>query len=250
MKNTTTPNDINHFPKTSNGVKDTINVHKNHIRHHHPHLKNDKYSFDMNLLTELVMMIVTYAGGAGENRLYRRAMQNGYTKEEIYHTVLLCNSLLITDGNVDLACLRTNNLTEHDMPSPFARAVSNILNNHNCTFIKTIDERVVSQTPYALDDLIRQAILQRDTNVLMEQVMADNHMEYDLMQKIVDVCNYFLSYIEQVQPSNIDENQQHQQHQQHHRMIDSIASLSNRFHKEPLSVSSINTIIGYAKQYI
>lgn len=211
---------------------------------HHPHLIYDTYSFDMNRLTELVLMIVTYAGGAGDDRLYRRAIQHGYTKEEIHHTIMLCNSLLITEGNVDLACLRTNNLTEHDMPSTFARAVSNILSHHNCAFFKKVDERVVSQTSYALDDLIRQAILQRDTNVLLDHVMSDNHMEHDLVLKIIDVCNYYLSYNEQVQYS-VDKNDE----EHHRRMIDSIASLSNRNHREPLSVSSIKTIVRYAKKY-
>lgn len=209
----------------------------------HPNLKNDRHSFELNRLEDLVVLVVTYGNGAGDNRLYRRAMQNGYTREEIGHALLFCNSLLITDGNVDLACLRTHNFNENYMPNAFSRAVSEIMQRNNYVTLKNNDERVVSETPYAINDLVRQAIHQRDTNILMEQVMADNHMSRDLVQKIIDVCNYAMSYFEQNQC--VLDNKEDRL-----RLFDSIASLSNRYHTDPFSISSLNVLMNHVGLYV
>jgi hypothetical protein len=206
----------------------------------HPNIKNDKYSFELNRLDDLVVMIVTYANGAGDNRLYRRAMQNGYSREEIGHAILFCNSLLITEGNVDLACFRTKNYTKNYMPNAFSRAVSEIMEKHEFVKLKHNDERVVTETPYALNDLVRQAIQQRDTNVLLEQVMADSHMSRDLVKKIIDVCNYAMAYLDNHKCGLTRKNEEDLQ-----PFIDSIASLSNRYHPEPFSISSINTLLNH-----
>ena len=233
-------NRMNSNRMNSNTTNPPVHQHQTHhfnqTGYDSPNLVNDKYGFDIDRLRDLIIMIATYGNGAGDNKLYRRATQNGYSNDEINHAQLLCDSLFITAGNLELSSLRTGNLDSKYMPTPFARAVGNIMVEEQFITIKPIDERVIWETPYAIQDLVYQAMNERDTSILITQTNADKTIDSDLINKVIDICNYLLSYSGVSTLHNMT-------------AYNSIASMSDRKHQQPLSIASIHIIVNHCCSY-
>lgn len=186
------------------------------------------YASEVRKLRDLIKLILTFGDGAGDLRTFRRARELGFSTDQVEKVNVFINSLIISDGNVELAAIRTGNVNElTKMPNDFARVVANIMRQEKFIVLKEIDERLVVETPYAIAELVLRLYKNQDQVLLSKLVANDGHFEPDLIAKIADLVNY---YVNDLPKDSLDN-------------LEPVVALSNRIHPKPLSIASIKVIV-------
>ena len=211
------------------------------------------YGHNENHLKLLLDLILK--DGAIDPTTIRRSRQLGYDDEEIEKVIIFTNELSLSN-NLHLACLRTKNLhTNTLIPNPLSRLIAKLMIEYHGLTLKTMDERLLSIQPEIIFELVTRSHNPAQ-NQLVEELMSNYVFlsdKKDLLIKVIELSNYihnnmdiscFASMIQShsistiISPNTLPTN-----------YIETICSLSNRIHEEPLSVACIGLIIAQFIQH-
>lgn len=207
------------------------------------HLVNDSYGHNENHLMLLLDLLIK--DGAIDPTTIRRSKQLGYDDAEINKVLLFVNELKLSN-NLHLACLRTNNLHQNTLiPNPLSKLIAKLMVEHHKLSLKTMDERLLSVQPEIVCKLVTRSC-DHDQDYLLKETLANDASlsnKKDLLLKVLELSNYihnnldmseYVSTLCKIESKKLPINS-----------LETICSLSNRIHDEPLSVASIGLLVSH-----